>query len=139
MRIYGATGTVGAAPAPNARRTSSSSFSLPQSESAPTTAPAAQLRMAGGIDALLALQGVDDASERRRRSVTRGRNALDVLEDLKIAVLSGTLDSSALGRLKAAAVGLNEPSGDGRLDAVLAEIELRVEVELAKIDSKPGR
>ena len=95
--------------------------------------------MAGGIDALLALQGVDDASERRRRSVARGRNALDVLEDLKLAVLSGTLDSSALGRLKAAVVGLNEPSGDRNLDAVLGEIELRVEVELAKIDSKPAR
>jgi hypothetical protein len=95
--------------------------------------------MAGGIDALLALQGVEDPAERRKRSVTRGRHALDVLEELKLAVLSGTMDATALGRLKAAAVGLSEASGDRNLDAVLAEIELRVEVELAKMDSRPGR
>ena len=34
---------------------------------------------------------------------------------------------------------LGEPSGDERLDGVLAEIELRVEVELAKMDSKTAR
>jgi hypothetical protein len=32
--------------------------------------------MVGGIDALMALQGVEDATERRRRSVKSGRNAL---------------------------------------------------------------
>ena len=139
MRIYGATGAVGTARASAARRANSDSFSLPHSEAAATAQPAAQLRMAGGIDALLALQGVDDPTERRRRSVSRGRHALDVLEELKLAVLSGALDGSALGRLKAAAVGLNEPSGDRNLDLVLAEIELRVEVELAKMDARPSR
>ena len=93
--------------------------------------------MIGGIDALMALQGVDDPTERRRRSVARGRYALDALEDLKMGVLSGTLDSSALNRLKTAAVGLKDTSGDQNLDGVLAEIELRVEVELAKMQSSP--
>lgn len=140
MRIYGANGAVGAQPAPATRRASPSSFSLPQTESAPATAPMASLRMAGGIDALLALQGVgDDPAERRRRSVARGRQALDILEELKLAVLSGAFDASALNRLKAAAAGLNEPSGDRNLDVVLAEIELRVEVELAKMDTRPAR
>jgi hypothetical protein len=139
MRIYGATGAMGATAAPSARRASAGTFSLPQGEGNATTASATSVRMAGGIDALLALQGVDDATERRRRSVARGRQALDVLEELKMAVLAGTLDTTALGRLKAAAVGLNEPSGDANLDGVLAEIELRVEVELAKMDSKTAR
>jgi hypothetical protein len=138
MRIYGATSVGGAAPASSPRRAGSSSFSLPQNEQAPATAPMASLRMAGGIDALLALQGVDDPTERRRRSVARGRQALDVLEELKLAVLAGEFDATALGRLKAAAVGLNEPTGDRNLDVVLAEIELRVEVELAKMDSRPA-
>ncbi len=35
-------------------------------------------------------------------------------------------------RLKAVAVDLQDLSGDERLDAVLAEIDLRVAVELAK-------
>ena len=139
MRIYGANGAMGATAAPAARRSSAGSFSLPQEEATQTTAPASSLRMAGGIDALLALQGVDDPTERRKRSVARGRHALDTLEELKLAVLAGTLDTAALSRLKAAAVGLNEQTGDQNLDGVLAEIELRVEVELAKMDSKTGR
>jgi len=35
--------------------------------------------------------------------------------------------------LKSVTGGLAEPTGDAGLDTVLAEIELRVEVELAKI------
>jgi hypothetical protein len=85
------------------------------------------------IDALLALQGVeDDPAERRKRSVQRGRGALDVLDDLKIGLLSGNFDASTVIRLRTAAAELKSSSGDAGLDAVLAEIELRVEVELAK-------
>jgi hypothetical protein len=46
--------------------------------------------------------------------------------------LDGTLDQSVVGRLKSAAEGLKGFTGDSGLDAVLGEIELRVEVELAK-------
>jgi class II flagellar assembly regulator FliX len=85
------------------------------------------------IDALLALQGVEeDPAERRKRSVQRGKGALDVLDDLKLRLLSGNLDSSMISRLRDAAANLKSSSGDPRLDAVLSEIELRVEVELAK-------
>lgn len=136
MRIYGSAGVVGATTKSNARRTTNGAFSLPQEEGTQAASSAAATRMAGGIDALLALQGVDDATERKRRSVVRGRHALDVLEELKLAVLAGTLDAAALNRLKEAAVGLSEPSGDQNLDGVLAEIELRVEVELAKMQSR---
>ncbi len=89
-------------------------------------------RAVGGIDALVALQGVEDPTERRRRAVKRGRDALDVLDDLKLGLLGGTLDPAALKRLKAAAAELtDDPAMPGSI-AVLAEIELRVEVELAK-------
>ena len=94
-----------------------------------TTAP----RVAGNIDALLALQGVEeDPVERRKRSVRRGKGALDVLDDLKIGLLSGNFDASTVSRLRDAAANLKSSSGDPGLDAVLSEIELRVEVELAK-------
>jgi hypothetical protein len=91
--------------------------------------------MISGIDALIALQGVEDPAERKRRSVARGRSALDALDELKLGVLSGALDPSSLGRLKSAAEGLRDSSGDQNLDGVLAEIELRVEVELAKMEA----
>ena len=134
MRIYGPNGTTIGAPAGNARRTSSTGFSLPDdvttaSETRSPTAPKA----AAGIDALLALQGIeDDPTERRRRSVARGKGALDVLDDLKISLLAGKFDPATVGRLRQAASNLKSSSGDPGLDSVLSEIELRVEVELAK-------
>lgn len=133
MRIYGPNGTSPGTPAANVRRTSSSGFSLPDLtstlENRATTAPKAT----ANIDALLALQGVEeDPAERRKRLIQRGRGALDVLDDLKIGLLSGNFDASTVTRLRAAAVDLKSTSGDPGLDAVLSEIELRVEVELAK-------
>ena len=78
------------------------------------------------------MQGVEDPTERRKRSVARGSGALDVLDDLKIGLLSGNLDTATVNRLRDAAANLKSSSGDPGLDAVLSEIELRVEVELAK-------
>src|SRR5580704_19254499 len=90
------------------------------------------LRTVGGIDALIALQGVEDPVERRRRAVKYGRRALDALDEVKLGLLAGTLDQAVLLRLKSVAADLKDGSGDERLDQVLAEIELRVAVELAK-------
>ena len=72
------------------------------------------------------------ACQARCCSVARGRGALDVLDDLKIGLLSGNLDTATINRLRDAAANLKSSSGDPGLDAVLSEIELRVEVELAK-------
>ena len=133
MRIYGPNGTTLGSPAGNIKRTSSSGFSLPDDAAATagtraTVAPKAS----ANIDALLAMQGIEDPVERRKRSVQRGKGALDVLDDLKIGLLSGNFDASTISRLRSAAANLKSSSGDPGLDAVLSEIELRVEVELAK-------
>lgn len=134
MRINGPNGTTLGAPAGNARRASSSGFSLPDLATTPETRSAAPPKAAGSIDALLALQGVEeDPVQRRKRSVARGRGALDVLDELKIGLLAGNLDVSTVTRLRDAAAALKSSSGDPGLDAVLSEIELRVEVELAKV------
>jgi hypothetical protein len=115
MRIYGPNGTTSGSPTPSARRTSSTGFSLqpdaqPTSDSRSAVAPKAS----ANIDALLAMQGVEeDPLQRRKRSVKRG-------------------NASTVARLRAAAADLKASSGDPGLDAVLSEIELRVEVELAK-------
>ncbi len=51
---------------------------------------------------------------------------------LKVALLDGSVDRSTLARLKVAADGLTESTGDAHLDQVMQEIDLRVAVELAK-------
>ncbi len=55
-----------------------------------------------------------------------------MLDELKLGLLSGNLSPTMANRLRDAATSLKESSGDPGLDAVLSEIELRVEVELAK-------
>jgi hypothetical protein len=132
MRIYGPNGAPLGAPAASARRAGSSAFALPDTPAALETRSAGAPKAAGNIDALLAMQGIEDPVERRKRSVARGRGALDVLDDLKIGLLSGNFDASTVTRLRDAAANLKSSSGDPGLDAVLSEIELRVEVELAK-------
>jgi hypothetical protein len=132
MRIYGPNGTTLGSPVSPTRRTSSTGFSLPETAAPDEPRSAAAPKAAGNIDALLALQGVEDPTERRKRSVARGRGALDVLDELKLGLLSGNLDASTVNRLRDAAANLKSSSGDPGLDAVLSEIELRVEVELAK-------
>jgi len=131
MRIYGPNGTSVVANAPQTRRAGSETFTLDNHDPSRPTAPA-PLRTIGGIDALIALQGVEHPAERRRRAVKRGRFALDALDALKLGLLAGTLDTAALARLKTASGDLVAGSGDGELDQVLAEISLRVKVELAK-------
>ena len=132
MRIYGPNGTSIGSPTPTARRTSSSGFSLPDATATAETRPTLAPRPTANIDALLAMQGVEDPTERRKRSVQRGKGALDVLDDLKLALLSGSFSAATIARLRNAAADLKASSGDPGLDAILSEIELRVEVELAK-------
>jgi hypothetical protein len=132
MRIYGANGTALAARPAAARRAAGGSFSVAEDNGSPAAGPAGGLRAISTVDALLALQGVETATERRKRAVAKGRNALDVLERLKLGLLDGSLDPSTLARLKVAGEGLTEETGDAGLDAVLSAIDLRVAVELAK-------
>jgi hypothetical protein len=132
MRVTGPNGTALAQAPAAPRRAGGGSFTLSEASTAQTANPAVALRTVGGIDALIALQGIEDPVERRRRAVKHGRRALDALDELKVGLLSGTLEPAALLRLKAAAADLKDGSGDEKLDQVLGEIELRVAVELAK-------
>jgi Class II flagellar assembly regulator len=132
MRVEGTNRTALSASPAAARRAPGGAFSLAQSEAPQAQSAAVALRTLGGIDALIALQGVEDPAERKHRAVKHGRRALDALDELKIGLLAGTLDQSTMLRLKSAASDLRDGSGDDRLDQVLAEIDLRVAVELAK-------
>lgn len=99
------------------------------SAKAEALAPASIL---GGLEALIALQSGESGKERRRRSVRRGQGLLDVLDELKLALLSGHLPPNMQMRL---ALLLREEgaSGDPALDQIMDGIELRAAVELAKL------
>ncbi len=133
MRISGPNGTAAVGAAPAMRRSAPGSFTLGEAETPRSAAAPAALRTVGGIDALIALQGLEDTTERRKHAVKRGRVALDALDELKIGLLGGTLSQATLSKLRSAAAFLKDGSGDAGLDGLLGEIELRVEVEIAKM------
>ena len=134
MRVQGPNGTaiISAPGHAVARPAPSGTFSVAEAGTPQAQTPAVALRTLGGIDALIALQGIEDPVERRSRAVKHGRRALDALDELKLGLLAGTLDQSTLLRLKSVSADLKGGSGDERLDQVLGEIDLRVAVELAK-------
>jgi hypothetical protein len=133
MRVQGSNAVTAAPAATAPRRGTAGTFSLDNSAASQTNTPPASLRTIAGIDALIALQGVGDPTERRRRAVKNGRAALDALDALKLGLISGDIDLPAINRLKAVTADLKGDTGDAGLDAVLAEIDLRVQVELAKL------
>jgi hypothetical protein len=136
MRVYGPNRTALASAPATARRSAGGTFSVSEQETPRSTTAASSLRAISTLDALMALQGVEDPTERKKRAVAKGRNALDVLDKLKLGLLDGSVDGPTLARLKVAAEGLTEESGDPGLDTVLSEINLRVAVELAKTGTR---
>lgn len=100
---------------------------------APRGASTGGARGIQGIDALLALQGVEDPLTGRKKAVRRGFEILDILDQLKLDLLAGRVAPDRLARLLAVVERQQDGSGDERLDGLLAEIELRARVELAKL------
>src|SRR5665647_2085419 len=132
MRVYGPNGTALASAPATARRSAGGTFTVSEQGTPRSATAASSLRSISTLDALMALQGVENPTERKKRALARGRNALDVLDKLKLGLLDGSVDGPTLARLKVAAEGLTDESGDPGLDTVLGEIQLRVAVELAK-------
>lgn len=117
------------------RRATSRGFTLDEGpeETRGGTAAATSSTTLAGIDSLLVLQAEEDPAQRRRRVARRGSDILDVLDTIKAALLSGRVQVSELARLQAMLQQRRETSDDPRLDEVIAHIELRAAVELAKL------
>ena len=65
--------------------------------------------------------------------IRRGEDILDRLEDLRHGLLTGTISADKLQTLAHVVRTGRGNCGDPRLAALLDEIELRAEVELAKL------
>lgn len=140
MRVDTRFVTQAAGPAAGGRRPeAATAFALDQHPATAAAAGSPATASLAGLDAILTLQGqTETPMERRRRSAQRGHDLLDGLDRLKASLLSGkvsTRDLQAIaGRLSDRA-GL---SGDPRLDGLVADIELRAAVELAKLQVGQG-
>ncbi|MBV9509042.1 MAG: flagellar assembly protein FliX [Caulobacteraceae bacterium] len=143
MKVTGPTGAQGAAAPRGAARPGESGFSLESAGSASEAAPAGALSAAASVsslDVLLALQEVGGPLEKRRKAVRRAGRLLDVLDEVKLALLDGALPPAALDRLLAAIREERPGADDPKLESLLDEIETRAQVELAKLEeaAKPA-
>lgn len=105
-----------------------------ETEASAQASPASALSGVSSIDALLALQAVGGPLERRRRAIGRAGKILDVLDDVKVALLDGEVLPDALDRLVVAVREERDETEDPRLEGVLDEIEMRAAVEMAKLE-----
>lgn len=137
MKVSGPTGPN---MTPQARPTrSAGGFSMAGTTSTSSPAPSVSANAAGGVadvSALMALQGVETATEGRRRGIRRGRGLLDRLDEIKLALLAGESGESALVGL-ARDLGEHRPDeADAGLKGLLDQIDLRARVELAKAEQR---
>ena len=136
MKIQGSSGPSQTGAARGGGRAASGGFSL---SGLGESAEAAEAQRMAGLDgvmtvsALLALQGVEDPLHRKKRAMGRASRLLDMLDDLKVAMLDGRASPSTLDNLARAVREQRETTDDPQLNDVLNQIETRAAVELAKL------
>lgn len=87
----------------------------------------------GSVDALIALQEVDEDALGRRQATDRAEELLDRLEELRQALLLGEMPKHRLEELAVLARSRRARVKDPHLVQILDDIDLRVQVELAKL------
>ena len=92
---------------------------------APVTAPRP-------VDALWALQEVDDPTTGRRKAVARAEDLLAGLEELRRDIMIGRIPAERLQAIAQRVRSQRAAVDDPRLTEILDEIDLRAQVELAK-------
>jgi hypothetical protein len=85
------------------------------------------------VDALLSLQEVPDSATGRSKGLKRAEEMLDLLEEIRKGILLGAISMPNLRNLADMARNQRGKTDDQRLNAILGDIELRAEVELAKL------
>lgn len=86
------------------------------------------------LDALLALQEAGEPLTGKRRAVKRADDMLDLLDDIKIGILSGAVPRQTLRRLTQLVAERRNDFVEPGLKGVIDEIDLRAQVELAKLE-----
>ncbi|MBL4693328.1 MAG: flagellar assembly protein FliX [Magnetovibrio sp.] len=109
------------------------------SASTPTASGVTNNASIDGVDALLAMQEVGDTTDReaRKKVVNYGEDLLDRLYRIQDSLLAGGIPKDQLmtmaQKLRAGRASISNP----KLNSLIDEIELRVEVEIAKYTRRP--
>lgn len=104
-------------------------------QGASATSGALEASSVSGVDAMLAAQEVPltQSDDRTRRKLQEyGDDLLDRLDDLRLGILLGAYSKEKLTELAQRLRQKRDQSEDRKLNEIIAEIELRVQVEIAK-------
>lgn len=87
------------------------------------------------VESILSIQEVPDATDEQSRGQARkyGENLLDHLEALRLDLLAGLVPKDRLAALAQTMRAQKCMTDDSRLREIIDEIELRAEVEIAKL------
>jgi hypothetical protein len=107
------------------------SFARHLDESGETTA-SSSLSSANAVSSILGVQEVDDATAHASRGKARAFDILDRLDDLRMQLLAGGISREKLMQLSRTVSARRAQVTDPRLAALLDDIDLRAQVELAK-------
>jgi len=86
------------------------------------------------LDSLLTLQEVEEPNDQERRAVQWGNEVLDKLEEIRLGLLLGELSRENLMSIREKIKQSRDSTLDAGLTQILNDIELRAEVELAKLE-----
>lgn len=100
---------------------------------------ASKMDHVASVGALLAMQEEDGPPARRRRMMRRAHGLLDQLDRIKLALLEGEMPLERLNTLVASLQEEREEVDDPELTALLEQIEIRAEVERAKLEMAQKR
>ena len=116
----------------NADGTDFSQYMTSGTQAAPSSAATQSIAQ---IDALLAVQGVEDPTQRaaKKRARMRANTILDKLEGIRLAVLGGNLTVGHMVDVADVIASHRDKIDDPVLVALMDEIDLRAQVELAKM------
>jgi hypothetical protein len=86
------------------------------------------------MDSILAAQEIPNSTDGRSKGflVHYGDQLLDYLDEIKLAILNGAIPKEKLANLAQILRQKRQVCDDPRLNSIIDEVELRVEVEVAK-------
>jgi hypothetical protein len=116
-----------------ASKAASGSFKVDSSETASVeVATVSGASALTAVDGILALQEVDDPTTGTKKAVKRANDMLDILEDMRLGLISGGVPLSKLNQLVKMVEARRDGFSDPQLTNLIDEIELRARVEIAK-------
>ena len=138
MRIEGPRGTDGVRKSDKTRKASGSSSdfkSFMDTDVGETPAAPAAMGV-GDVGALIAAQAFEDPAEKKSkgRMMARAGHVLDALERVHQGLLAGQLSVGDAEDVSRAVAAQREKISDPALAGLLDEVDLRAQVELAKMD-----